>query len=164
MPKGIYDRAPRQKPLESRLFSKIEKQKDGCWFWTGAKSSFGYGTIYSGGPKSGGRKNIMAHRALWELRNGPIPDGKILLHSCDTPWCVNPEHLSLGTKAENSRDMVAKNRQRKGEGLPQSKLTPAQVEAIRNCTGITMAEIAAIAGISSGHVSEIKSRKTWASL
>lgn len=161
MPRGIYSRANRVKPLQERFDAKVQKQEDGCWYWTGSKDSFGYGAIYKGGPNSGGRRLIRAHRLSWELKNGPIPEGKILLHSCDVPWCVNPDHLRPGTKLENSQDMRLKKRQVKGEDLPQSKLTRAQVEAIKNCTKLTVTEIGAIAGISGGHVSNIKNGKAW---
>ena len=91
-----------------------------CWEWTAARTSWNYGHFRSN--KLG---EFMAHRLAWELANGSIPAGMIVMHSCDNPPCCNPDHLRLGTWQDNSLDMV-----RKGRGST-SKLTPAQVREIR---------------------------------
>lgn len=77
---------------------------DECWEWTAARHPSGYGTFYFNGKWS------RAHRTAWELANGPIPEGLLVLHRCDNPPCVNPRHLWLGTDADNTRDMIAKGR------------------------------------------------------
>jgi hypothetical protein len=77
---------------------------DICWEWAGARNSDGYGKSYAG---SGYR---MAHRVAWESSFGPIPDGLFVLHRCDNPPCVRPDHLFLGTNTDNVRDSVAKGR------------------------------------------------------
>lgn len=79
-----------------------------CWIWTGARMRYGYFQY--------GKKLIGAHRVAWELRNGPIPDGLYVLHRCDNPPCVRPDHLFLGTAADNTADMVAKGRYRHSTG------------------------------------------------
>lgn len=78
-----------------------------CWLWTGTKRNRGgYG-------QAPGRK--LAHRASFEAFIGPIPDGLVVMHSCDTPACVNPDHLELGTAADNNRDRQAKGRSATGD-------------------------------------------------
>ncbi len=95
----------------------ILKHKDGCWEWLGCKWRTGYGYIRKAG------KHIAAHRYMYTLYNGPIPKGLCILHMCDNPSCVNPEHLFLGTQQDNMRDMVAKGRNAnfKGELNPNYK-------------------------------------------
>lgn len=161
MPKGQYQRSIRT-TLIGRLMKKtVIDEQTKCWEWTGSKSSFGHGEIYIGGTGPDARKRTMTHRASWEFHNGPIPDGMCVCHRCDNPSCINPDHLFLGTKAENSRDMVEKNRQISGEDMPHSKLTWTQVAAIRKCTAITQSEIAAIAGVTQSVISEIKNNNYW---
>lgn len=100
----------------------------GCWIWTGAKTDKGYGRISrSRGSK---RKNFRAHRVSYELNKEPIPKNAIVMHTCDVPACINPEHLQLGTHAENSADMVKKGRSARAEQHGLSKLTCKQVRRI----------------------------------
>lgn len=88
-----------------RFWAKVEKGP-GCWLWTGAKNSRGYGQTASG--LKG--KSKLAHRASYEHFYGPIPDGLYVLHRCDVPHCVNPQHLFVGTAADNMQDAVRKGR------------------------------------------------------
>jgi hypothetical protein len=99
---------------------------DGCWDWQGSKSPKGYGSF-----RGEGGKTTTAHRYSYQFYKGEIPEGLIVMHTCDNPSCCNPAHLELGTCAANSADMVAKDRQCKGEARPQSKLTLEQVIRIR---------------------------------
>jgi len=85
------------------FWAEVEKT-DGCWLWRAALSTNGYGQTSRDGVQ------IRAHRLAWELERGPIPVGLLVLHRCDVPTCVNPDHLFLGTNKDNSRDMAAKGR------------------------------------------------------
>ncbi len=80
----------------------------GCWLWTRSVNDRGYGQVY---PK-GKRNPEKAHRYSWQIHNGTIPAGLHVLHHCDTPACVNPAHLYLGTRSENMREAVSKGRHR----------------------------------------------------
>lgn len=75
-----------------------------CWLWTGPVNNTGYGLAFFK------NKQTLAPRSSWEVHNGPIPDGMYVLHRCDTPACINPAHLFLGTAMDNTRDMIAKGR------------------------------------------------------
>ena len=110
---------------QAAFWGKVEKS-EGCWLWRGNLSDRAYGRFSVGG----GRWRL-AHRVMWELTNGPIPAGLFLCHRCDTPACVNPAHLFLGTHADNMADRGAKGRQLKGERHHKARLTAAQVAEIR---------------------------------
>jgi len=88
----------------SRFEKFIYKDKSGCWIWTGGRDSKNYGNFWFCG------KTVAAHRVSYELYKGKIPDGMCACHSCDTPDCVNPDHLWLGTLKENTRDCMKKGR------------------------------------------------------
>jgi hypothetical protein len=101
----------------------------GCFLWTGTVSRAGYGQIQIG------KKRFYAHRVSYEDAKGEIPLGMCVLHACDTPACVNPAHLSIGTKRDNTHDMMRKQRDRfTGERNPGVKLTSFQVAQIRERT------------------------------
>jgi hypothetical protein len=110
-----------------RFEAKVERiPLAGCWLWTGAASKLGYGTVSVDGRK------YNAHRFAWEAYRGAIPPGQCVLHRCDVPSCVNPDHLFLGSMKDNTRDMMKKGRDRfTGERNPSAKLTDADVEYIR---------------------------------
>ena len=83
-----------------------------CVEWTGDRNDKGYGRIYirGNGYGKGGGHYVLAHRWTWEQANGPVPDGMVVMHTCDNPPCINLNHLRLGTQAENLADMRAKLR------------------------------------------------------
>lgn len=113
--------------LKERFDAKWrEDPKTGCWIWTASIAGKGYGQLKI----PGARRQVYAHRLAWELAYGPIPEGFLVCHRCDTPRCVNPAHLFLGSHADNLQDMASKDRHLKGERNAQAKMTEAQVEEV----------------------------------
>lgn len=108
-------------------------------------------------------RHELAHRASFRIFVGPLIDGMDVMHSCDNPSCVNPEHLSLGSRSDNMRDAKNKGRTARGVGHGCAKLTPAQVEFARIST-LSQRDIAEKLGISQGHISAIRAGKRWAHL
>lgn len=98
----------RGQSTSDRVWARVSRgAPDACWLWTGPVHLDGYG-----GLKVGGRRGstYRAHRLVYELVHGPIPDGLYVLHSCDTRLCCNPAHLRVGTAAENTADMARRGR------------------------------------------------------
>jgi Mor family transcriptional regulator len=135
-----------------RFWRRINKT-DSCWLWTGAKASMGYGVLRWLG------KRVYAHRLVYELTYGPIPDGLFICHHCDNPPCCNPQHLYAGTQRDNMRDRDRRGRGLKGrsrKGKPtNAKITAEIAEAIRNEPATTRKDIKRIAE---------KYRLHWASI
>lgn len=147
-----------------RFWRSIRKEPEtGCWIWIGDKSDNGYGRIHIDR-----FRRIGAHRASWELCRGPIPDGLFVLHNCpggDNRACVNPDHLFLGTQADNVRDMKDKGRALIGVKNPQTKVTPEQVWAMRSLYPLFSGQtIAVMMGLSYSHVYRILRQERWKSL
>lgn len=148
------------KTLSERFFIYVKKT-DNCWLWIGYRDRNGYGKLnYQGGPQ-------LASRISWLLHHGSIPEGLCVCHKCDNPQCVNPEHLFVGTHADNMQDMTEKGRAKKrglkGEELHQSKLTEETVRMIRS-NEESDAVIAKKLGISRVTVYDIRKRRSWAHL
>lgn len=117
-----------------RFMAKVSPEPNtGCWLWTGTASSRGYGKFRIGSGRT--RRMVGAHRFAYEHFVGPIPTGLYVCHHCDTPACVNPAHLFVGTNGDNVRDMDAKGRRRPrpplGEDHWNSKLTEDRVRELR---------------------------------
>lgn len=151
----------RRTPPEQRFWPKVQKT-DGCWLWTAGQAGDGYGAFGLN------RRAIRAHRYSWELFYGPVPNGMNVLHKCDTPSCVRPEHLFLGTQTDNIADMVAKGRQRapRGTQRPNAKLTADDVQQIRHriVLGEKDRAIADTYGVRPGLIWLIRHGHAWAHL
>ncbi len=147
-------------PLPDRFWQKVNKT-DSCWLWTAHTNAWGYGVFNA-------RKHtpqILAHRWAFLDKHGSIPDGLLVLHRCDTPNCVNPDHLFLGTHADNVADMMAKGRQMsearpRGERVNTAKLDASLVLKIRSMDG-TRASIARELNVDWGTIDRIKNGRTW---
>lgn len=145
-----------QMSLRDRLeIQHTPEPNSGCWLWIGACDRKGNGKVQVSGVA------WYAHRASFTLHRGPIPGGMHVLHKCDTPACINPEHLFLGSNADNHLDKIAKGRHAFGMGNAAHKLTEAQVAAIR-FDARTQQVIADSYGVSPSTISLIKLGKTWA--
>lgn len=143
------------------LFESIEELlsarscvRGDCIEYTGAKDYDGYGLFKYR------NKQYKAHRASYELSFGPIPAGLCVMHSCDNPSCIKPEHLSTGTDKDNQADKVKKNRQAKGERAGQSKFSQQQIIEIRT-TKKPFSVIKAEYKISTSQLVRILSGETW---
>jgi hypothetical protein len=143
-----------------KLFARIDRSGP-CWLWTAGKDH-GYGRVKING------KYFRVHRIIWEMYFGPIPDDIHVLHKCDNPPCCNPEHLFLGTQADNVKDMQDKGRGYKippksGERNPNAKLTTNEVMFIREMAmSLSYGEIASVLKLPRTTVRKIILRKTWA--
>jgi hypothetical protein len=121
------------RPLQERFDEKyMPEPNSGCWLWISTMGKSRYGQIQK---KENGRPGMRyAHRISWELHNGEIPANAHVLHKCDNPSCVNPNHLFLGSQSLNMKDKVRKGRHPKGENSASSKITEADAIAIFNDT------------------------------
>lgn len=146
--------------LAERFFAQVSPEPtSGCWLWTGTANADGYGAIKLR------RKALKAHRVSWLLHFGD-PKERQVLHRCDNPSCVNPDHLWLGTHLENMRDKVRKGRSSSMHGAsnPRARLTAEQVLELRAlyATGQwRQVDLASRFGLKQPQVSEIVRRTSW---
>jgi len=152
----------RKLTAEKRFLAKVNKI-DSCWLWTASKNLGGYGYFSFKG------KSNLAHRVSYELFVGQLHEYSLVCHSCDNPSCVNPDHLWLGTNADNIRDMDKKGRRvaPRGEAVSTSKLTETQVLSIREkyATGeYTQSELGKEFKVRGETISKIVKGTRWAHL
>lgn len=144
----------------AEFFASLSRQPSGCWLWTGTCVRDGYGRLHHAG------REMRAHRIAYEFARGAIPNGMLVCHRCDVPACANPDHLFLGTNAENMRDCVAKSRPARGERVATNKLTADQVREIRAACGSVperglRLRLARHYGVSWTQIDWIAKRRTW---
>ena len=157
--------------IVSRLALKLaagltQEGPGGCREWGGNRTPKGYGMIKLG--KRNGRRHVQvyAHRLAYELAHGPIPEGMYVMHSCDNPPCCNPNHLRIGTPADNARDRDEKGRARdpRGENAGTAKLSWEKVRAIRErwaAGGVSLAALGRRYGVSYTAISNVVTGRSW---
>jgi len=152
-------------PIKDRLLRRTAiKGPDECWEWTGPKAgskSHKYGYFCFN------YKNVLAHRVSYTVFVGAIPDGMCVLHKCDNPACVNPQHLTVGTYKENTLDMIQKGRanftSNSGENHNVSPFWKSQVEEIRKryASGEKQHALAREFNVNQSSISKIVRKKSW---
>lgn len=133
---------------------------EGCWIWRGPVSNE-YGSY-----KADNGRTYKAHRVSYALHNGPIPQGRLIRHTCDTPLCVQPAHLLPGTDADNNRDMLERkrNRQPKGTAQRSAKLndeTVREIRALYAAGGVTQQQLADRYGVHQTRISALVRGERW---
>jgi hypothetical protein len=135
---------------EDVFMARVEKT-DSCWVWQGSRNGYGYGVMMLPGGKM-----VRAHRYSYERFKGPIPNGMVIMHSCDNPPCVNPDHLNVGTKADNNADTAKKNRHNYGTDHWNGRLSRQAIADILASTD-QQSVLARRYGVCQSHISRIKS-------
>ena len=146
----VHPSARRSMPIEYAV------SVDGCWECI-SHAQDGYG--YSVKKDSGKTKRI--HRLVYEHYMGPIGNQEVVRHTCDNPSCIRPEHLSLGTHADNVADRVRRGRSAKGAGHGRAKLNEVQVRILRSATAADAKSVGNVFGVSPKLVRSIRNREIW---
>jgi hypothetical protein len=149
-------------PAEVRFWRHVQKTET-CWLWTGGRSGpqRDRGVFRLTSPV---RKSVKAYRYSWELHFGAIPDGQDVCHHCDNPLCVRPDHLFIGTAADNRADCVAKDRHNRGVRNGSAKLSDTDVIEIRrayDARETTQYALASRFSVSVPMINLIVNRKNW---
>lgn len=145
-----------------RFFNRSVRTESGCIEWPGRRKTgkFPYGVITIEIPGKGS-KIIRAHRVSYSIHKGPIPEGMNVLHTCDNPPCVNPDHLFLGTRDDNNKDCKAKGRNIVGARHWRAKFTDEDIVFIRK-SSLSAHELAQIYNVVSSTITRIRSGSRWA--
>lgn len=150
-----------EEAIKEKLKSNIEIDSiTNCWKWRKCKDKDGYGFVRIGG---GARKLYRAHRISYELFIGCIPAQRQVLHKCDNPSCINPEHLFLGTQQDNMTDCVTKGRRPREEKHYKHVLDEDSVRTIRNLSalGLRPSDIGKQLGVNRGVVQMVVGGHNW---
>jgi hypothetical protein len=144
--------------LAAARFAALHATGEGCWPWQGPLDADGYGLF----PHA--NRTVRAHRFSFTLHRGVIPAGMHVLHACDNPRCVRPDHLFLGTNQANVDDMIRKGRQARGADIHTAKVNEATVKEIRSRYAARRANLRALAqefGIGYAGLCDIVYRRSW---
>lgn len=151
-----------------RFWNNVRQHPMGCWRWILAHKGYGYGIFGAKG------KKYRAHCLCYFFATGTSPSGRVVMHRCDNPWCVNPDHLCLGTQAENMKDAATKGRMCKGQARKSisqvgkdrynAKIDDETVREVRSLagTGMSFEAIGNLFGISPSSAHRVARRKSWA--
>lgn len=151
-------RVTRPRDVGSRLLdNSIPEPNSGCWIWLAAVTERGYGQMSVGGRQQG------AHRASYEFYKGPVPAGAVVRHSCDNPFCINPDHLLIGSALDNVHDALDRGRFVSGNTHPIAKLTVEAVKEIRSST-LSDAKLAKKFGVSAAAIGYARRGESWRSV
>ncbi|MCU1279401.1 MAG: hypothetical protein JWM53_2947 [bacterium] len=160
--RNVNHRIRTRRPLAERFFALVDKRGPyrrcdlgRCWLWLGHKRSKGYGVIESSNRKE------RAHRVSWQLAHGAITPGMCILHKCDFPPCVRPDHLREGTHQDNVADRHRRGRTPRGERHWRAKLTWAAVREIRAADPFNRHALAAKFGVRPKTITHVRNRHGW---
>lgn len=150
--------------IQDRFLQRVAVNDNGCWIWQSSNNGT-YPTYHV----LGANKTVSAHRLSYEMFNGEIAPGNVVMHICDEPLCVNPDHLKQGTQLQNMRDMQDKGRAWRpgmkqplsGATNPAAKITQETVDAIRQEQGLSIRKLAKKYKISSSQVHRILKGHSW---
>lgn len=144
--------------FNKRFGSKVTKTGT-CWVWTSATAGSGYGFFWIGGVK----RSDYAHRIAYQMHKGAIPDGMVVMHSCDNKLCVNPAHLSVGTNTDNMSDSARKGRiafgVRNGGGRKLTDNSVRRIKSLRGVLGST--KVGRSFGVASQTIKAIWRGRSW---
>lgn len=142
--------------LVSQLFANVDPP--GCWTWNGARTkkefNGGYGKMHDG-------SNRRTHRVIWEALNGPIPNGLIVIHTCDNPPCVRPNHLALGTHKQNQQDKWKRGRGVIGHRGKIDQETADEIRLLYSTGTVLQRELGEKYGLNQATISEIVRNRSW---
>jgi len=140
--------------MRAYLRSRADLNEAGCWVWRFSVTNQGYPSL------THNNERVKGHRLAYRTFVGPIPEGAHVLHRCDNRRCINPDHLRLGTNADNVLDRNSRGRQARGESSGSARITESDVRLIRS-SGLTNRELGEMLGLARHTVCGIRNGRSW---